>query len=67
MTNIGAGLSPAKAESSERSDKIRGGGDVVFEFVHSALYETSVVRSGQPRNVRHASQKHVPDNFGTES
>lgn len=46
-----------KPKDSDGCDRIRDGGGIVFDFIHSALYETSAVRPGEPSHTHHVSQK----------
>lgn len=65
MVNSDAHLGSVRGKSSGSSESIRDGGDIVFDFIHSALYETSVSRPREPGNTHHVLQKDAADEAGT--
>lgn len=60
MVNNDADLDRARVKSSGR---IRNGGDVVFDFIHSALCETFASRPREPVHTRHVPQKEADGTF----
>lgn len=60
-------VGPVRMKSTEGSEGIRDGGDVVFDFIHSALYETSVGKNRGPSGIRHIPRDVIVDKVGSVS
>ncbi|KAI7775907.1 SulP family sulfate permease [Diaporthe eres] len=58
-------LDPDRTTSSEGSERIRDGGDVFFDFVHSALYETSLARPLGSSSTQHIPREGILDKVGS--
>lgn len=58
-----ADLDPGRAKASAGFENIRDGGDIVFDLIHSALYETSAARYQEPSDTHHIL-KHGQDRVG---
>lgn len=65
MRDDDGNLGPVRTKSSEGSERIRDGGDVNFDFIHSALYETSVASSRESSGTQLTPREDAVDKVGS--